>query len=650
MKIFAFFGVDLDGYPDGFLERLYKDGYTLLSLDSKAIELASLSKIPYTVINDWLDTQSMLSIQKNAWYCENNWFMKARKDFISSGVCWPEFDHFAMNKFWLDVISSLQLAEVFRKQNIDELLIINQNEQIPVLYFVQGSVCKKLWEKELPDCINFLESKQKTNNIQKDDVSIDIDPASHLYSAPEILTDKIAFFASETELSRSNNAMLDLLTTFPEKIVIIPNEIPYEQIYHYKNKWSVPIIPVELSHCHDGQLSKKFSKGYQKTRSVSEEDMWEKSLNALNFHFLYYCQHRWPLLDNIYTSYLNLFSKNQPKVIIGSRVFRTEWQLPILAAQHCGIKSISIPHSVVGNTPVINVPQTLQELKFDYHLYPKPISKKILNLFCSIHEGKYIACKNCTDINSYNPRKIEPEYSQNSLKILVLFSPTSYYIYPRTKSRLIYPSFKNPRTQMTAIRILNSPPEDIKEKLSIKFKVHPGFSELELFNATGENTSEKLLPIDSELNSILNETDLVIGVNYYGSALFHALESITPFIFFNNDELFERSLLQRDSFFGLFDKSIKIVHTPDELWDCIRTCRFDNSLFTQMKSDVSLFSENFLLNSQYPGIGEVVQEVLKNDENVSRFTKNTCKNSSVATSVFTSLKDQIWKLGLRYLR
>lgn len=33
MKIFAFFGTDIRGYPDNFLASLYDEQYTLLALD-----------------------------------------------------------------------------------------------------------------------------------------------------------------------------------------------------------------------------------------------------------------------------------------------------------------------------------------------------------------------------------------------------------------------------------------------------------------------------------------------------------------------------------------------------------------------------------------------------------------------------------------
>jgi hypothetical protein len=649
-KIFAFYGSDLEGYPDFFLECLYKKGYGLLALDVKSIEFASLHKLPYTIINDWLDTKTMLEIRDIAEGCEINWFKPVREEFTSNGVCWPEFDHVAMQSFWLDAITSLKLANFFRVCGIEELLIVKQKNPIPVVFNRGCDVCKILWENELADLIRIIESKGVPDNIiinngdrnkfkyiifkmngfiyslkkspsLKSRLSIIINSTnkitsyillqfqssiSRVYSSPENLTGKIAFLASGIELSRSNDILQDLITTFPKNVVIIPHQMSKSDANLTIKKWEIPIIKISEKWIVEPHVSKKFTKGYQDLIKISKGRVEDKIVSVLRFHFLYYCQYRWPMLNNFLNHYLNVFLRNPPKIIISAALNLAEWHIPILAAKRCGIKTISIPHGVVFGSG------SVKGLFFDYDLYLNQISKEILQQIAGINENQLIPCKNCTDVNSHPTRVIKPKFSQNSWKILVLFAETTN-LSLNINNSCIYP-FRNPKIQMEAIKILSSPPEDLKEKISLKFKVHPTFSELELFNAVGEDFLNNVLPTDTQLEPVLDETDLVIGVNYHGSAFVHAIKNKKPMIFYYSDEFFENGLKKSKSLYELLSNNVTIVHTSDELWDLIRNFFTDPVVSAQMKSDVSLFSNQFLDNSSYPTIGNVIEELLRRNK------------------------------------
>lgn len=656
-KIFAFYGSDLRGYPDNFLKCLWERQYHFLALDSKAIELASLSEIPYTIINDWLDTPTMLEIQDIAWDCENNWYEDYRESFTTNGVCWPEFDHVAMQCFWLDAIASLKLADIFREKGLAKLLIVRQNNQIPYVFSEGSGACKILWETELPDIVKIIESNNvgeitkitsghrntfqsilftlndsirrlKETSSFKNRITMIIKSirilffyfisrfevfSTILFAPTKEMKGKIAFLASPTELTRSHDLLLDLTTSFPKNVVIIPNKISWYGVDQIMNKWAIPVIDLIPKYKENPQLSKKFSDHYRNLMNTSKGKAWDKIVNNLQFHFLFYCQSRWPMLDDLLNNYLKNLSKNPPRIIIGSALNLAEWHLPILAAQRCGITTISIPHGFGISRPTIDFPQTTQELRFDYNLYLDQLSKEILRQIASLDGDKLIPCRNCTDIDSHFTQQIKAEFSQESWKILILFNPTSY-THPGSNNQFIYPLYINPKIQMEAIRILNSPPDDLKEKISIKMKVHPFFSELELFKALGKETINNVLPTDTQLKPVLDETDLVIGVNYFGSALFHALKNNKPVILFVNDEFFEKSNTKAGSLFDLLGNSIRVIRTSGELWDLVRKFFTDPSESAQMKTDVFKFSDEFLNNSNFPIIRTVIEGLLQRDD------------------------------------
>lgn len=652
-KLFVFSGADLYSFEENFLEELQIKGFGFLAIDVKAMEFASLHNFPYTIINDWLDTKTMLEIQEIAWDCENNWYTPVREEFTSNGVCWPEFDHVAMQWFWLDAITSLKLADAFRKRGIKELLIIKQKKPVPVVFFIGCGVHQTIWEKELADIITIIEpnSGQDTSHLRTGERervqyifskldefinSIKKIPSlkrrlkliihsiikiilsmivqfkisiSCVYSPPEILTGKIAFLASPAELNRSHDLLKDLISTFPKNVVIIPHQMTKVDVYKTIKTWKIPVIQIPENSNVDFTISKKFLKGYEDLTKESSERTWESIVDDVRFHFLYYCQNRWPNLNHLFKSYLKIFLKNPPKVIIGAALNYAEWHLPILAAKKCEIKTISIPHGVNFVSSTVGASESEQELLFDYNLYREKINKEILHQIDGIHEKKLVACKNCTDVNSHSTQIVKSSFSQNAWKILVLFDPT--YRYSNEKYPLIYPMYKNPQIQIDAIKNLNSPPDDLKGKISIKFKVHPFFSELELFRAAGGDAVKNVLPTDTQLQSVLEETDLVIGVNYFGSALFHALKNNNSIILYCNDDFFETSYNRDGEFFALFGNSIKIAKNSDDLWNLIRTFFTDPAVSTKMKLDVTVFSKQFLDNSSFPTIGNVVKEIIQ---------------------------------------
>ncbi len=655
-KIFAFSHSDLDGYPDNFLLELHKKGYHLLALDVKAIELVSSYNLQFTIINDWLGTKKMLEIKNFAQVCEDNWYKPVHETFTSSGICWPEFDHLLMNSFWLDSITSIELVDIFREKKIEEVMIVKQESLTPIVYRKGNGVHKKIWENEMPDILNIIDNKVKQDNIKttykssntlqyilrewneclnslkrssslKNMLSLiknnlikylkflfnhSISVTSSVYTSPKELTRKIAFLASATELSRSKDLIHDLITTFPENVVIISNQMEKHGAYQITKKWKIPVIKAPEKPSDSSDLGDQFFNGYLKLINSPNSDIERKILTNLQFHFSYYCQYRWPILDCQFNDYLRLFSQNPPKILIGASVTRPEWLIPILAANRCKVKTISIPHGFWHERKPDTYPLTTYSSLFDYDLYINPISKKYLQHITGIVNKNLIACKNCTDIDSHQMRQLKPNFSQKSWNVLFLFTPTTF-AEPGEKYHPIYPFHKNPKIQMDVLKELANPPGDLKGRISIKFKVHPNISELELFNALGDSVKKHLLPIDSELQSVLGDSDVVIGINFMSSAYIHALNNDKVVIALLNDTLFERRY-EKVLSLNLFKNGIKSVYTYKELWNLIRQYFTNPDLAEEMKKDVSVFAKQHLDNSNYPTIGCVLEDLLKDEK------------------------------------
>jgi len=481
-KLFVFSGSDLNGYPNNFLNDLHTKGYEFLALDIQAVECVSLCHLPFMVITDWLDTKTMIEIQDIANDCQHNWFKPIHREFTSSGICWPEFDHLAMKEFWLDAICSLKLADAFRGSNLEEIMIVKENNPTPTLFYMGCGIHHNLWEIELGDILNIIDSKEsvgsinnnliiqkklypiflkvidfinalKNNTSLKNKLKITIDsifrvisillvrirfPVGCLYLNTGDLNGKIAFLASYTELSRSEDLLHDLKSTFPKNVVIIPNKMDKLAAYLVSKKWKLPVIQAKQKNNIRNNLSEKFSNAYTELVKLTENQTINKILKALPFHFLYYCNYRWPMLDRDFKNYLHLFSYKPPKLLIGAHVHYAEWIIPILAAKRCGIDTISIPHGFVQVSYNYDLFLTTKKSLFDYILYVYPLQKEIFKCDSYINETRFIPCKNCTDINSHQVRIIYPESQEKVLKVLILLNPTTKS-YPGAKKPLIYP-------------------------------------------------------------------------------------------------------------------------------------------------------------------------------------------------------------------
>ncbi len=81
-------------------------------------------------------------------------------------------------------------------------------------------------------------------------------------------------------------------------------------------------------------------------------------------------------------------------------------------------------------------------------------------------------------------------------------------------------------------------------------KTHPHISDLPMLEAAGPAVLQRLMPLASELESALKETDLVVGVNYRGGAMVHALRMAMPIIFFltENEAMLRRPDYPYDTF------------------------------------------------------------------------------------------------------
>jgi hypothetical protein len=107
--------------------------------------------------------------------------------------------------------------------------------------------------------------------------------------------------------------------------------------------------------------------------------------------------------------------------------------------------------------------------------------------------------------------------------------------------------------------------------------------------------------------------DLVVALNYYGSALIHVLRKEKPVVFFWTDRGSEWL-----NFSKFFLAAGPCVETAEEFWILVERFFTDSVTANKMCSQVQEFHQNYLDDRTYPGIQEVISDILDKSIKIQR--------------------------------
>ena len=142
------------------------------------------------------------------------------------------------------------------------------------------------------------------------------------------------------------------------------------------------------------------------------------------------------------------------------------------------------------------------------------------------------------------------------------------------------------RSQIQGFTILDNIPWDLKDRISISIKVHPnpGYSETELINSAKIDAKNFILPLNSNLEEVLESCDLVIMLKtMLSSSFIHAIYAEKPIILFENGFIIQNLKV-------MFPFRIT-VSNADELWNCIRKVCGDSNFLQEMINDTKKYKD-----------------------------------------------------------
>ena len=345
----------------------------------------------------------------------------------------------------------------------------------------------------------------------------------------------------------------------------------------------------------DSGLQSKFRDGYKSALQSAVGQAWERILRINRFHFNYYLRHRWPFLcKRTFPFWLQLWRRTKPPLIVVSNI-NAYYQSACVAAHRLGIPTALIPHGGVQGFP-----RSLAKLLLtDYVIYEGEHQRRTFEkagALPSVLRG----CRTILGRNEYPTRTLQMGLPKGKLRVVALLNPVA-------DGQNLIPLITT-KAQLEALRIVASPPKDIEAKVDIHLKIHPRYSDLGIITAASPDLLSRLLPPESDLKQLLDETDLFIATNYMGSALVPVLLAGKPVIYFLTES--EVLLARPDWNLTLLMEGTTIVRNANDLWATTGSFCSDPDMKSRMELKSRQFAQKCLDTSRFPEMAELIRQLL----------------------------------------
>jgi hypothetical protein len=607
-RIIAFFGVPGSKEKLEALSQAHAAGYTILPLDTTAHGLARKANVSFAPIDAFVTTDAIARAQKEAEQCHNHWFKGAASAFTTDGICWPEFDQEAMYWFWCEALFAKALADSLLEKGLHELTFFISSPVRPSLYYYPSDIHAVLWQAMLSDHVQPITLSCASRSTENPVISFKDVHGRHISSA-SVLNEKLVFALNPAEFHRFSPIIKQLKNKYPGNVAAVLIFSQETRAKELSESYSIPVVSPVSSPSAKNDFKNQFLHGFEKSLLFSNGKPWRPFLKHLKYQFEFYCGQRLPAVVNNYRAWIELWSGIRPKALITSTLADSESQLPAAAATRFDIPTFSLPHA--------SFPAPLRAIAgANYFFYSNSIQKTVFER-SGVPADRLKPVRENISQNEYPAVARNLSSTDAKWRILALTDPIGF-------EGCIFP-YVRPGKQLDALLTLDHPPEDISARLSLKIKTHPHWADLDIFCATRSSTLvRKMISPDSDLNALLPEVDLVIALNYCGSALMNVLKNGLPVFFYWTDEFMLRELgkLTQISWSNseLFLCAGKLVSTAEQLWKSIEDFFTRPWMGERLRSKAKSFAEQYLDGSAYPAVTEVVDHLLSSNNIESNTT------------------------------
>lgn len=597
-KIFLFWREDLPPSEPGWLAERHRAGETLIPASIGGLRCARQAGLPFTLLEDWLGVDATLQARRAADDWEARWFEPARDALSSDGICWPVFDREALNWYWRDVSLADALVRACRERDVASVRLVRNAPPRPALWYHRSDVHTEIVRSALGDRVAAHETGHDPwAAVLTPAIALDRLCRGTATVPAGRIAGRILLVLNPGEFHRFTPVIAELGRRFPDRVTVLalwpaaggPTAL-------------VPSRPVEVlspapapTGAGDTKAGLRFFSGYLRAVSAAQGEPWGEALARTAFQFEFYCGMRLPVLAANFRAWSDLFGSHAPAAVITSSLPDAEAQLPALAADRAGIPTLSLPHGGFGARE-----QDCHARTVLYNCLP---TRRVCEA-AGIARERLRPCREVIAENEYAtvaPGRL-PE--RTGWRILTLTNPV------KMEACLFNTTLTG--SQVTALAALAEPPAQIADRVDLRVKTHPHRHDAALLEMAGGGLIQRMIPPEVPLRDALEGSDLVVALNYSGSALIYTLRARKPVIFFWNDPLLlRRSHSYRHSHLML--AAGQRVTTGDELWRAVERFFADPDHATALIERADRFARENLDSDRFPSIGEVVHALITND-------------------------------------
>ncbi|MDR3176856.1 MAG: hypothetical protein LBU06_10060 [Desulfovibrio sp.] len=213
----------------------------------------------------------------------------------------------------------------------------------------------------------------------------------------------------------------------------------------------------------------------------------------------------------------DLLSSSRPALAVAPHSQDAVVRLCERACLDCGVPTITIPHAAVENIQYSPMHED------DPHL---------LALTSPLIQAAYEENAAATRSQVVDDIFVTNEYPVRNLPAKEQAKPCLLFIFAICQTAPWLHAYDGPTARLELLRRLAVAPQRLDGDYDILFKLHPTWPEKELFSAAGVSP-ERILPLDSDLGSLLGATAVLITVNYSSSPSIQAIRNNIPLLHVN---------------------------------------------------------------------------------------------------------------------
>lgn len=604
-SVYPFFGAELKNTKTDFFKALAGKSVDIIAMDSLAIGISHELGLKYSTIDDWITTSQRIEAIHLASAHEKTWFEQKRDLFTVENTCWPEIDRFALHSFWLNCFYLLTLSNNFKNTGIQAITLVDSFRNSPHFTASSSSILQTYFRQNFRVNWKYFPRTRMIELISKShqiffgradrSVNLESDVDQQGEGLIEDLSGietvgNILIALNFGELFRFQPLISQLKNSYGNKLIIVVRKGDIDEIRNISFELKVPIIKFQAKTItnrdkHVGKFNYAFTETIKSSDGVQNE-----VFHAFNFYFDYLSKVRWPGLVNDLASWSTLIEKYSPDLVFISSLDEAESQLSGLAAKQQGIPTVALPH---GGLQIRG-----GAIYSDYSLCEHGVQERIW-IRSGIAGGSIIKCDGLIPEDEYPTEDNRPYWEYGVLRVLVLTNPIGF-------DNCVAPLI-DPRKQLTAIKIVGSIPPDLIHQVNLRIKLHPKFQNRELYKVIDERLLDSIVPSESQLSSLLAESDVIVSLNYFGTALIHSIFIGKPVVYLWTDQCLGKTgdLENADLLLGAGE----LARNESEFWDVIRKVKTKSTYADQLKSKSSAFAEKNLMNFRYKDVVEFVDSL-----------------------------------------